>query len=279
MKKIVMLIAVLMVPLSSQAGSPKCNGILNCNEVEITDESVNNDAVSNSRSRSNSDATGVGIGVGTGGDARATGGDSRSSSGVYGSGNSSNYNSNRAYGGDGGEGGDARAHQGQGQGQQQGQQQGQVGIQDTSVSTGVDTTVGTDVGVDASSAVGVSSADSVDVAVEGDTYSSSSSFNYEEASRTAATLLVGVCQDGTSVQGVKFGFSNATQSTFCKYTTLAQLQFSASASMECGADDHDCRGDKEFLREDAVRHLNAAAILVAKQDSTGLFKALFNLFW
>lgn len=107
----------------------------------------------------------------------------------------------------------------------------------------------------------------------------STSYNYEEAARSAATLLVGVCQDGTSVQGVKFGLSSAQQSMFCKFTTLAQLQFSASGAMQCATEDHDCWGDKEFLREDAVRNLNQAAIVAYREDHTGFAKALFHLIW
>lgn len=107
----------------------------------------------------------------------------------------------------------------------------------------------------------------------------STSFNYEVAAASAATLITGVCQDGTSVQGVKFGMSSATQSVFCKYTTLSQLAFQAGRVMQCATEDYQCWGDKEFLREEGVRHLNAAAILVAKEDRTGVFKHIFGWLW
>jgi hypothetical protein len=107
----------------------------------------------------------------------------------------------------------------------------------------------------------------------------STSYNYEEAARSAATLLVGVCQDGTSVQGVKFGLSTAQQSLFCKFTTLAQLQLSMSNTLQCAVEDHDCWGDKEFLREDAVRNINQAAIVAYREDHEGFAKALFHLVW
>ncbi len=107
----------------------------------------------------------------------------------------------------------------------------------------------------------------------------STAFNYEVAAASAATLITGVCQDGTSLQGVKFGMSSATQSVFCKYTTISQLAFQAGRVMQCAEEDHQCWGDKEFLREEGVRNLNAAAILVAKDDRTGVFKAIFGWLW
>jgi len=107
----------------------------------------------------------------------------------------------------------------------------------------------------------------------------STAFNYEVAAASAATLITGVCQDGTSVQGVKFGMSSATQSVFCKYTTLSQLAFQAGRVMQCAVEDHQCWGDKEFLREEGVRNLNQAAILVGKEDRTGVFKAIFGWLW
>lgn len=107
----------------------------------------------------------------------------------------------------------------------------------------------------------------------------STSFNYEVAAAAAATLITGVCQDGTSVQGVKFGLSAVSQSVFCMHTTIAQLSLNASYTMQCGAEDYDCLGDKEFLREKAVRELNAAAISIGERERKGVLKVLFGLVW
>lgn len=107
----------------------------------------------------------------------------------------------------------------------------------------------------------------------------SSSYRYEEAAASAATLITGVCQDGTSVQGVKFGLSATTQSVFCMHTTIAQLSINTSLAMQCAEGDHQCWGDKEFLREKAVRELNSAAIVISAKERDGVLKKLFGLLW
>lgn len=192
-----------------------CQGGHNCNEdsrggdteIKIENEAeaeadarADADARSHSSSSSDSDSSGVGVGVGMGGSSDATGG--TASAGVGNSGNSRNDLDATAEGGESNSRSDSRS-----------------GVVDSGNSG-------------SSSGASVESADSYAVDAS-DNSSYSSSYNYEEAAKSAAILYGAVCSDVTNIQGVKFGIASSKQSTFCMRITLAQGFYSAASMLGC----------------------------------------------
>ncbi len=106
-------------------------------------------------------------------------------------------------------------------------------------------------------------------------------FNYEEAARTAAVLTAAVCQDGTSVQGVKFGLSKTNQSIFCMYTVTAQLSLALSASMVCedGPNYPLCAARKSDLFRQGMVLIKRAVDIADEKRHRGLLKKLFKKVW
>jgi len=110
---------------------------------------------------------------------------------------------------------------------------------------------------------------------------SSFRYDYREAARTAAALTTAVCQDGTSLQGVKFGISTVNQSTFCMYTVAAQLSLGISASIVCedGPDYPQCVEEKRALFIQGANLLTDAIRLAERKEHRGLLKRLAGKIW
>jgi len=278
------------------SGAPKCNGVANCNDIKVNDDSVTTEADARARSGAEADATGVGIGtggngtgiglgqggsgtgVGVGGSSSATGGTSISGSGVRGSGNADvdnrNSNENRN---DNSSGASAI-----------------VGGDTTVVAVGGDRTyIGGDREYSDDDITINEGASDDDVIVEGDTNNSSYSYKYEEAASQAATLIASVCQDGTSLQGVKFGLSTVKQSLFCMYTTTAQLKFNAALMQDCGMRETiakggspipspqptECERSKRGLYLEGIELVDRAVSVADGQNRKGLGRKILGLLW
>ncbi len=110
---------------------------------------------------------------------------------------------------------------------------------------------------------------------------SSFRYNYQEAAKTAAALTTAVCQDGTSLQGVKFGLSKVNQSVFCMYTVTAQLSLGLSASMVCedGPNYPLCAARKADLFRQGMVLIKRAIDIADEKRHRGLFKKLFRKVW